>query len=273
VRTQQLPELPDGVTYRSITPRRDGLHVTIAGVSTTALGKLPPEVGGRAVSYVAENGLLGIATSVGIEPIINVPLTIFTEPVLDGGTLTLTPRSVRILGADRTTTDPLARIVLSQINQEDLARELPALPAGVRYRSVSVDPGGIRLVISGVTTRPFSALARPEDRPTVFGAENGLLTATAKGAHEDTPIVLYGKPRIIGSTLDIAPQQIEMFGTRFPAANVLSQVKAQETTYDLQELPAGLAYRGVEVVPDGLLIRLGGTDVTLTKGALAGGGC
>jgi hypothetical protein len=273
VRTQQLPKLPDGVSYRAIAPRRDGLHVTLSGVSTTALSTLPTEVGGREVTYAAEGGRLGISTSVGIEPIINVPLTIFTAPRLDGGTLTLEPQSVRILGKDRRTTDPLARLVLTQISQEDLTRTLPALPAGVRYRSVSVDEGGIRLVISGVTVRPFSALQQPDDRPTRFSAENGLLTATATGSHEDTPIVLYAKPRITGTTLDIAPEQIEMFGTRFPAENVLAEVKARETTYDLQPLPANLAYQSVQVLPDGLLIRLSGRDVTLTKGALAGGEC
>jgi hypothetical protein len=270
VRSQSLPDLPDGVSYRSITPRRDGLHVAIAGVSTTALNTLPPQVGDRDVTYVAEDGLLGISTSVGIEPIINVPLTIFTAPRLNGGSLTLEPQTVRILGADRRTTDPLARLVLSQIDQESLTRTLPALPAGVRYRSVSVGDDGIKLVISGVTTRPFSALTQPKDRPTVYSAEDGLLTATVTGSPEDTPIVLHAKPRITGTTLDIAPEQIEMFGTRFPAGNVLAEVKAQETSYDLQPLPPNLTYQSVAVLPEGLLIRLAGRDVTLTKGALTG---
>jgi DUF2993 family protein len=275
VRTQQLPELPAGVTYRSIEPRKDGLHVLLAGVSTTALSTLPPEVGGNQVTYAASDGRLGISTSVGIKPIINIPLTIFTDPRLsaDRGTLTLQPQSVRILGKNRSLKDPLAKLVLTQIKQEDLTRELPALPSGVTYRSVSVDDAGIKLVISGTTVRPFSALTQPKDRPTVFSAEDGLLTATAQGATEDTPIVLHARPRITGTTLDIAPEQIEMFGTRFPAQNVLAEVKAQETSYPLQTLPPNLAYQNVAVLPDGLLIRLAGRDVTLTKGALAGGTC
>ena len=273
VRTQSLPVLPAGVSYKSISPRKDGLHVALAGVSTTALSTLPPEVGGNKITYAAADGLLGLSTSVGIKPIIDLPLTIFTAPTLHGGTLTLEPQTVRILGANRKLSDPLAKLVLTQIKKEDLTRTLPALPSGVRYRSVSVDSGGIRLVISGTTVKPFSALRQPPDHPTTFSAEDGLLTATAKGSTEDTPIVLYAKPRITGTTLDIAPEQIEMFGTRFPARNVLAEVKAQETTHELQELPPNLVYQGVEVQPDGLLIRVGGRDVMLTKGSLTGGSC
>lgn len=273
VRTQQLPQLPDGVSYKSITPRRDGLHVALAGVSTTALDTLPPQVGGRDVTYSAQDGRLGISTSFGIKPIVNVPLTIFTAPRLTGSTLTLEPQLVRILGADRKTSDPLAKLVLTQIKQEDLVRELPALPDGVTYRSVTVDAGGIRLVIGGVTVKPFSALQQPGERPTVFSAEDGLLTATATGSDQDTPIVLHARPRITGSTLDIAPQEIEMFGTLFPAEDVLAEVKTQETTYALQPLPAHLAYQAVRVLPNGLEIRLSGRDVTLTKGQLTGSTC
>ena len=64
-----------------------------------------------------------------------------------------------------------------------------------------------------------------------------------------------------------------MFGTRFPAQNVLAEVKAQETSYPLQALPPNLTYQNVTVLPDGLLIRLAGRDVTLARGALAGGTC
>jgi hypothetical protein len=274
VRTQQLPHLPAGVTYRSVTPRRDGVHVTLEGVSTTALDALPSEVGGRKVTYTAGDGLLGIATSLRIAPIVGIPLTIFTAPRLDGGKLTLVPRSVRILGADRPTTDPLARLVLTQIHQQDLTRTLPALPPGVRYRSVGVDAGGIKVTVGGVTVRPFATLPQPAGRPTTFGADDGLLTATAKGGSDGaTPIVLHARPTIRGRTLDIAPQQIEMFGARFPAANVLAEVKGQQTTFPLQALPAHLAYGDVQVLADGLLIHLAGRDVTLARGALTGGGC
>ncbi|MEV6303499.1 DUF2993 domain-containing protein [Actinoplanes sp. NPDC051861] len=264
VRSQQLPPLPDGVTYRSIVPRGDGVHIEIGGVSTTALNTLPTRIGERTVSYSAAGGLLGINTTA-----IGLPLTIHTEPVLGDGTLTLVPRRVRALGVDHQPDSPIARLVLGQVDQDALRRELPALPGGVTYRSVSVDPQGIKVVIGGVTTRPFSVLKQPPGAPTVFGAENGLLTATTKREPEkDTPVVLYGRPVIKGSTLDISPDRIDMFGVRFPAANVLAEVAPQQTTQALRELPPGLAYTGVEVLPDGLRIRLTGRDVTLQQGSL-----
>jgi hypothetical protein len=270
VRTEKLPHLPDGVAYKSIAPQKNGVHVALAGVATTALSELPTEVGGRSVTYSATGGLLGINTSA-----IGLPLTIFTSPVLAGGTLTLTPTKVHILGGDHGLDDPIAKLVLSQINQKDLSRTLPALPSGVAYRSVSVDAGGIRVVIEGVTVKPFSALTQPPgDNPTVFGAQDGFLTASQKGGSGDaTPIELYGRPQIRGSTLDISPQQIEMFGIRFPAKNVLREVAAQQTTFPLQALPANLRYDKVEVLPTALRIHLTGKDVTLARGSLTGGGC
>jgi hypothetical protein len=275
-RRQELPDLPDGVTYKSITPQKDGVHVELGGVAVEPLSNLPTEVDGRTVTYKAANGLLGISTALNVEPIVNIPLTIHTAPRLNGGTLTLVPQSVEILGANRPTDDLLARIVLSQIKQESLSRKLPALPSGVRYRSVSVDSAGIKVAVGGVTVQPFSELSSGDGRPTTFGAENGLLTATTKGGNPDgspTPIVLYAKPRITGTKLDIAPQQIEMFGFLFPADNVLSQVRARETAYPLQALPTNLEYRDVEVRPEGLRIMLSGKDVTLQKGQLTGSTC
>jgi hypothetical protein len=275
VRKQQLPHLPAGVTYHSIVPRADGLHVALAGVSTTPLSTLPAKVGSNDVTYTATGGQLGINTSIGLKPIVNVPLTIRTTPTLTGGSLTLRPTAVHVLGSDHATNDPLAKLVLGQIDQQDLVRTLPVLPAGVTYRSVAVDPGGLRVTIGGTTVKPFSSLPSTDNgRPTVFGAEDGLLTATAKGGSGDaTPIVLHSKPAIHGRTLDIAPSQIEMFGTLFPAGDVLSQVKAQQTAFPLQALASGLAYTGVDVRAGGLLIHVSGQNVDLPRGSLTGGGC
>ncbi len=275
-RRHKLPDLPNGVTYRAITPRKDGLHVELGGVATEPLGNLPKEMDGRTVSYQARNGLLGISTTFGVKPIINVPLTIHTAPRLNGETLTLVPQSVEILGANRRPDDLLAKLVLGQVKPESLSRQLPALPPGVRYRSVSVDNAGIKVAVGGVTVRPFSELSTGDGRPTTFGAENGLLTATTKGANPDgspTPIVLYANPRITGTKLDIAPQQIEMFGFLFPADSVLAQVRARETSYPLQALPTNLEYRSVEVLPQGLRITMSGKDVVLQKGQLTGSSC
>jgi hypothetical protein len=181
---------------------------------------------------------------------------------------------VRILGADRTTSDPLARLVLTQIDAKDLTRRLPALTSAVRYRSATIDASGIKVALGGVTVRPFSTLPQPEGQPTTFGAENGLLTATASGGTDQaTPIVLHARPRIRGTVLDLAPDQIEMFGAHFPAANVLAQVKAQHTTFGLQKRSTGLRYRSVEVLDHGLRIRLDGRDVTMARGSLTGATC
>jgi hypothetical protein len=269
VRKQQLPHLPDGVTYRSITPRSDGVHVALAGVSTTPLSTLPTSVGGHAVSYSAADGLLNIETS-----IVKIPVaTIRTRPVLSGGALVLQPTAVHALGFDHSTGDPVAKLVLSQIDQKDLTRTLPVLPSGVVYQSVTVDPAGIHVTLGGTTVKPFSSLPQEADRPAVFGAEDGLLTATAAGSGAATPIVLHSQPVIHGRTLDLAPSEIEMFGTRFPAADVLSQVKGQQTAYPLQALAKGLAYAGVSVQANGLLIHVTGRDVDLPRGSLTGGGC
>jgi hypothetical protein len=267
VRTQQLPHLPDGVTYRSIAPRPDGVHVSLAGVSTTPLSALPTSVGGHDVTYTAAGGLLGINTSV-----LALPLTIRTRPTLSGNSLTLRATAVHVLGSDHATNDPIAKLVLAQIDQKSLTRALPVLPGGVAYQSVTVDPGGLRVTIGGTTVKPFSSLPQDADRPAVFGADSGFLTATASGS-SDTPIVLHSQPVIHGRTLDLAPSQIEMFGTRFPASDVLSQVKGQRTAYPLQALPKGLAYAGVAVRADGLLISVTGHEADLPRGALTGGGC
>ena len=186
------------------------------------------------------------------------------------------PQSVEILGANRPPDDLLARIVLGQVKQTSLSRQLPALPPGVRYRSVSVDDAGVKVAVGGVTVRPLSELSSGDGRPTTFGAENGLLTATVKGGNPDgspTPIVLYANPRITGGKLDIAPQQIEMVGFLFPADSVLAQVQSRDTSYPLQALPTNLEYRSVEVLPEGLRITMSGKNVVLQKGQLAGSKC
>jgi hypothetical protein len=277
VRPETLPALPDGVSYRSITPQKDGLHVELGGVATTPLSELPTTVNGQTVSYAVENGLLGISSAKDLPLFGSIPLTIFTEPRLDGGTLTLVPRSVKVLGGNHPADDPIAKIVLSQARKEDFTRPLPALPNGVRYLSASVDATGIKVGIGGVTVEPFSLLpATVDGRATTYGAENGLLTATASGAPENgppAPITLSARPTIVGNTLDLTPHEIRMFGLPFPAQDVLAEVKTSGTTYPLQPLPANLAYRGVEVLPQGLRINLSGRNVDFGRGMLAGNGC
>jgi hypothetical protein len=277
VRTQPLPDLPDGLAYRSITPQSDGLHVALDGVVTEPLTALPTSVGGRPVSYIAQNGQLGISTAFKIPPIVDIPLTIFTEPRLSGRTLTLVPQSVTVLRRNRPTSDPLAKLVLAQVKQADLTRALPALPSGVAYRSVSVSPAGVQVAVGGVTVRPFSDLpAENNGQKTSYGAQNGMLTASTlgtPGAKGATPIVLISNPRIADGKLDLAPKRIRVFGTEFPAHDVLSQILGQSTVVPLQKLPSGLSYTGVKVLPQGLRITVTGRNVDLAKGLPGGSGC
>lgn len=277
VRRTKLPHLPDGLTYTFARAQADGVHVGIDGVVTTPLSSLPTTVGERTVSYSTADGLLGISTSFAVPPIINVPLTIYTAPRLTGETLTLVPQSVRILGANRPPDSSIARLVLRQVNQSDLTRKLPTLPAGVRYRSVGIDRSGVKVGVGGVTVTPLSELPQPTTgMPTVFGAQDGLLTASTRGVPANgpgMPIVLYANPRITGNELDTTPQRIAMFGTQFPAADMLSRIEAPSTTRTLQPLPAGLAYVGADVLPTGLRIRVTGKDVSLSPTAMAGMTC
>jgi hypothetical protein len=275
-RSQKLPPLPAGLRYTAIRPERDGLHVSLGGTVTTPLSALPTHVGDRTVSYTTRGGLLGIKTAVQVPPIIDEPLTIFTEPQLHGDRLTLVPISVEILGSDRLPDDLLASIVLSQVKAEDMTRKLPALPAGVRYTSVRVDETGVKVGVRGTTVRPFSDLPPPPDvTQAVFGAENGLLTVTSRGTKTGAagePVVLYSVPTVVGTTLDLSPRTLELYGVRFAAAEVLPEIKIENTSYPLQELAPGLSYAGVDVLPSALRINIKGTDVALAPG-LMGGGC
>lgn len=274
-RTEKLPDLPAGLAYKSVAPKTDGLHVALGGTVTTPLSELPTSVGEQTVSYQAVNGQLGISTSKDIPLLGELPLTIFTEPTLGDGTLTLVPKSVDVLGSNRQPSDPIAAIVLSQVKQEDLTRTLPELPSGVKYQSVSVDSAGIKVTIDGVTVQAFSGLPKTIDgRAVSYGAKDGMLVVTTSGATADHPmsIVLYSKPAITGTTLDLVPERIQMLGATFPARDVLATIKTDMTKYPLQTLPAGLSYRGVEVLASGLRITVGGRNVQLTKGALGGSG-
>jgi hypothetical protein len=275
VRKEKLPALPAGVTYKSVTPRADGLHVALSGVATTAFSALPATVDGQKVTYAAQDGLLGISTAKDIPLLGALPLTIFTAPTLTGNTLKLVPRKVHVLGGDHSTGSLIGKAVLSQVKQESLSRALPTLPSGVRYTGASVDASGLKVSLGGVTVKPYSELppTDEEGRATSYGARSGLMTVTTRGSSRPTPIVLYAKPAVSGSTLDLSPQQIRMFGVLFPAGDVLAQVKADNTKYPLQVLPLGLSYGAVEVQPDGLLLHVSGRNANLSKETLGGGGC
>ncbi len=269
-----LPALPAGLAYRSITPENDGLHVALGGVATTPLSALPASVGGGAVSYSASNGLLGISTSIPLL-VTNVPLTIWAQPTLSASTLTMVPRSVQLLGEDRSPSDVLAQSVLSQISQSQLTRKLPALPAGVNYQSVSVDSQGVHVAVGGVTVRPFSDMASGTPGAT-FSAQDGLLVTTVKGMPANAKpvtIVMLARPEITDGALVIHPEKFIVLGTVYSATDVMSQVKFPSIRYPLPALPAHMAYTGIGVLPGGLRVSASGKNVTLGKSMFGNSSC
>jgi hypothetical protein len=278
IRRTPLPHLPTGLAYTSISAKQDGLHVGLNGVVVTPLSTLPTQVGDQTVSYSAKNGLMGITSSmIHVPPIIDESVTIWVKPQLDGNKLTMVPQSVEALGSNRPTDDPIAGIVLDQVDQKSLTRTLPVLPVGVRYKSAGVDPAGVKVSVGGETVKPYSQVPQPSDGiPTTYGTQGGLLTASTKGmpsSGSGSTITLFSHPRIAGTTLDLDPQTIQLFGIPFPADAVLSQIGPQGTTYPLDALPAGLTYSGVRVLPSGLQVLVSGRNVTLSGGLPGGKGC
>lgn len=273
-RTHPLPPLPAGMAYTSVMPQEDGLHIRLDGTNVTPLSTLPASVDGQKISYREENGLLGISTEVQVPelPLPSIPLTILVEPHIEQNSLVMRPRLVRLLGYDHPPDDPLALLVLSQIKQAALTHELPALTKGIAYRSVSVVPDGIKVVVGGETVTPFSELSMPDTgRQTVFGAQDGMLTITSTGAFVNGPplaVTLLAQPKIVDNSLDLTPQSIEMLDTLFPVANVLREFKIEGTVHPLPVLPDGLSYSGVSVLPRGLDLNLHGENVDMTRNSL-----
>jgi hypothetical protein len=266
-----LPALPSGMAYQSITPENDGLHIALGGIDTTALSALPTSVGGHTVSYSARNGLLGITTRIPLL-VTNLPLTIWVKPTLGAGAITMVPQSVEVLGGSDSPSSLIGKLVLSQISQSQLTRKLPALPSGVDYRSVSVDSQGVHVAVSGVTVRPFSAMASGP-KGARYSAQHGLLVTTVKGmpaGAKPITIEMLARPEISGSSLVIQPEKFLILGTAYPASDVMSQVKFPSTRYALPALPAHMSYTTVSVLPDGLRVGVSGTNVTVDRKSLFG---
>jgi hypothetical protein len=117
-------------------------HVSIE--LTVGYGALPAELAGHPVSYRAVAGRLAVDTTVTVagRPL---AVTILVEPRVDGTTLTLAPREVQVLGVRA----PLDVLPPGTGLAGDLSRPLPALPAGLRYRSLAATGQGLRLEIDG----------------------------------------------------------------------------------------------------------------------------
>jgi hypothetical protein len=124
-----------------------GNRVTAAHVSielTVGYAALPADLTGHPVRYRAVAGRLAVDTTVGMAGR-SVPVTILVEARIDRNTLTLTPREVQVLGIRA----PLDALPAGTGIGGDLSRPLPALPAGLRYRSLSATDRGLLVVVDG----------------------------------------------------------------------------------------------------------------------------
>ncbi|MDM4722528.1 DUF2993 domain-containing protein [Micromonospora sp. WMMA1363] len=89
----------------------------------------------------------------------NVPVTVYAEPVLTDGVLRMVPVEVELMGL-RTSTDRLPRQLAGQ---RPIERELPDLPAGLRWTQAVATEHGLRLELSG---QDLAATVGAGGRPT-----------------------------------------------------------------------------------------------------------
>ncbi|MEU8120517.1 DUF2993 domain-containing protein [Spirillospora sp. NPDC049024] len=98
-----------------------------------------------------DNGMLAVETRVaraGME----LPVTVLAEPSLSGRSLDFRPRYVKVLGR----LVPAEQLMKRLPEQPELGRELPELPAGLRYSSAEVTGDGVRI---GMTADDVSLTA------------------------------------------------------------------------------------------------------------------
>jgi hypothetical protein len=116
-------------------------HVTVA--VTVGYAMLPAEVAGHQVTYRSAGGLLAVDTAVDVAGR-SVPVTALVEPAISRDTITLTLREVQVLGL-RAPADTLRGTGIG----DGPDRPLPALPAGLTYRSVGATDSGLRITAGG----------------------------------------------------------------------------------------------------------------------------
>jgi LmeA-like phospholipid-binding len=131
------------------TSGHDGVRAAHVGVDVTvAYRALPAEVSGRHLAYRPAGGMLAVSTTASLRGI-QVPVTVFADVAISDDRLVVTPREIEVLSL-RTGAGSLLQEV------PDLSRQLPALPAGLRYRSVRAAADGLHVSIGGddVTAAP-----------------------------------------------------------------------------------------------------------------------
>jgi hypothetical protein len=125
-------------------PDRQGVHAAHVTVDVTVgYAALPAEVAGRQVRYRAAGGLLAVDTALDLAGR-SVPVTVLVEPAISQNAITLTLREVEVLGVRA----PAATLRGTGIG-DGINRALPALPAGLSYRSVAATDTGLRITAAG----------------------------------------------------------------------------------------------------------------------------
>ena len=96
---------------------------------------------GRATSYGARSGLMTVTTRGNSRP---TPIVLYAKPVIAGNTLDLSPQQIRTFGVLLP-----AQNVLAEVEAGTTKYPLQALPAGLAYGAVDVQPDGLLLHVSG----------------------------------------------------------------------------------------------------------------------------
>jgi hypothetical protein len=125
-------------------PDRTAVHVDHVTLSVTVgYATLPAAVAGRHVTYHSAGDLLAVDTAVDLAGR-SVPVTVLVAPAISENTLTLTLREVEVLGL-RVPAETLRGTGIG----DGLNRPLPALPAGLKYQSVTTTDSGLRITAAG----------------------------------------------------------------------------------------------------------------------------
>jgi hypothetical protein len=136
---------------------RASLRDTVVSAGTVSVGAarieavvpfdaLPDRVGERPVTYGESGGLLAVTTTATLAGR-QLPVTLLGRPAITDGTLRIDPQDVVVLGVRR----PAGNLVDRLGVRDGVSRELPDLPAGLRYGSVGVKPDGLSVTVTGTS--------------------------------------------------------------------------------------------------------------------------
>ncbi len=129
---------------------RPGTIGTLSAQVTVPFSALPATEGGRSLRYGAtSDGRLAITTSTSRLPI---PVTVIATTLLHDGRLSITPQDIRVLGVRRSIDDLEGLLKGGRAGAElrrGADRQLPALPPGLSYTSVTPTTAGLTIRMAG----------------------------------------------------------------------------------------------------------------------------